>query len=46
MLREFQDGDESAEADSVSSVNQKLCREAGATLGRNKALRRIKTLTS
>jgi hypothetical protein len=41
----IQDGDYGAEAHSVSSMNQKPYGDAGATLGGNKAQRRIKTLT-
>jgi hypothetical protein len=36
-LEGIEDGDKSAEADSMSSENQKSCREAGATLSRKKA---------
>jgi hypothetical protein len=38
-VQRIQDGD------SVSSINQKFCWDAGATLGRTKAPRRIKNLT-
>jgi hypothetical protein len=41
----IQDGDFREEADSVSSINQKSCRDAGATHGRKKLLRKIKTPT-
>jgi hypothetical protein len=41
----IQDGNQGTEVDSVNSVNQKSCWDAGATLGRNKAPRRIKFST-
>jgi hypothetical protein len=45
-LLRIQDGDYGTEAGSMSSVNQKPCWDIGATLGRNKVPRRIKTSTS
>jgi hypothetical protein len=41
----IQDGDYGTETDSMSSMNQKPCWDAGATLGGIKAPRRIKTFT-
>jgi hypothetical protein len=41
----LKDGDKSTEADNVSSKTPKPHCDAGATLGRNKAARRMKTLT-